>query len=1021
MVFLKKKLPRSVKVIVNIVFVLVLLTTIIGLNILVQKSSNNKNETSNQSDRLNVAVVNEDKTVVDKNTSYNLGADYVKTIERDESQNWTIASRSTAEAGLKRGDYQLVVYIPSNFSSKILDINSVVVDKVTVTYKVNAKGNARVESAANKVGNDIVSSLNSQLINMYLASILGNLYTAQQNAQLVSDIQNDNIGSYQGNLYKSSLSFPTVFPSLVSLANSSLSANDSLAKLLNTSADNANSDGSDTSNILTDLQSLLSEYSQGTISEKQFIEGVFQQNPNELSSQIDLIIANLEADKGSIAQLLESDSGEGGSSEPGNTPNQDKAYKELTNTLNTQLDELEKQLQTVAEKDKDNPAVKDVETIVEEELSSYYGKDIERLNEITLADILEQGNVGLTTSLKDYKASINTMVSNAASTLPSDKAADIAGDLKGVTDTDYSLKITQYSDATPVSNYGYSAANNNLKASLGNAAAAVRGYNTDNLNATTTVSTKVQASLAATGVDVESWYLVEDGQVQAPVAPSSEITVDLSKNNEFHYNIKQATAAEGEQGGNTETGTASIKVSVGGVQITEGQRFNLTDYRATVEQYTTTAQMVVDAYNNAGSLLTTYYPNGSQTNLTDSFFNQSAKTLLVNLLTQAVENSLDTYSANRDVKDVLETLRTTRENLVENMEKIQKQNDNVESDINDSITLLKSIKATQTAGNESEQADNERTRKSSDLSGRISKLVSQSESLKTSAASNAKAASSVSSSFESFNKAVETAQTDGQTLSEEAQKLMNKFNAELTESNDFVKSFITVLDNAYNNGVPNEALLEFLSSPVATRTTSYKSQVNTYRPFTWVLLLGVITLFTAYLFATQDLIRRVKNKFTKGLFADTDILNVLLLSALALVEGIVLGAVSSRIMVLDRDLIPSWILIFVLFSFLLLHGQYFLLKHMKALGMGLSLYTLVTFVYFSNATGMAVATTDFAQKLKMWNILSLMEEKLSLYFDHITVGAGVVSALFISIIIIIILNIVVRFPWENHSYKVSES
>jgi YhgE/Pip-like protein len=65
--------------------------------------------------RLNIALVNEDAGVQQNNTDYNLGADYVKKIEKDVTYNWFTVSRGIAENGLKNGTYNLLVTIPSNF------------------------------------------------------------------------------------------------------------------------------------------------------------------------------------------------------------------------------------------------------------------------------------------------------------------------------------------------------------------------------------------------------------------------------------------------------------------------------------------------------------------------------------------------------------------------------------------------------------------------------------------------------------------------------------------------------------------------------------------------------------------------------------------------------------------------------------------------------------------------------------------------------------------------------------------
>lgn len=226
---------RVYKYIGNSLLVLFLLASMIVLNISVQKNTtinNEKNVKASQQTKLNVAIVNEDQPVHMDTKEYNLGASYVKNIERDNSQNWFVVTRGAADAGLESGKYQLVLTIPSDFSEKILDINNINVDKTTITYKVNAQGNLQVENDANKLAKDIVADLNSQLVDMYMASILSNLYTAQKNVQASSQIQTTNIGTYRTNLLGTATNSKNLFPTLFSMSSSSVDANQALKKVL---------------------------------------------------------------------------------------------------------------------------------------------------------------------------------------------------------------------------------------------------------------------------------------------------------------------------------------------------------------------------------------------------------------------------------------------------------------------------------------------------------------------------------------------------------------------------------------------------------------------------------------------------------------------------------------------------------------------------------------------------------------------------------------------------------------------
>ena len=228
---------KLLKYVGNVVLVVALLASVVTLNVAVQKNTSSARDgkiKTDQKTKLNVAVVNEDRAVKVDKKEFNLGSSYVKNLERDDSQNWYIVTRGAADAGLENGKYQLVVTIPSDFSEKILDVNAIKADKTTVSYKVNAAGNMQVEKEANNLAKDIIADLNSQLVDMYMVSILSNLYTAQQNVQASSEVQITNIGNYRTNLLESAIGSKNIFPTLVSMSSSSVEANNSLKNTLET-------------------------------------------------------------------------------------------------------------------------------------------------------------------------------------------------------------------------------------------------------------------------------------------------------------------------------------------------------------------------------------------------------------------------------------------------------------------------------------------------------------------------------------------------------------------------------------------------------------------------------------------------------------------------------------------------------------------------------------------------------------------------------------------------------------------
>ncbi len=110
-------MKKLIKYIVSIGAVVLLLVAVVGLNIAIQDNNETTaTSSSGTATRLNVAIVNEDKAIVSGNNTHSLGNSYIKKLEKDDSQNWSVVTRGTADSG----NYQLIVIIPSDFQLKSL-------------------------------------------------------------------------------------------------------------------------------------------------------------------------------------------------------------------------------------------------------------------------------------------------------------------------------------------------------------------------------------------------------------------------------------------------------------------------------------------------------------------------------------------------------------------------------------------------------------------------------------------------------------------------------------------------------------------------------------------------------------------------------------------------------------------------------------------------------------------------------------------------------------------------------------
>lgn len=973
---------------------LLLLASMIFLNLSVQKNttiSNESNQKANQQTKLNVAIVNEDKPVYVDTKEYNLGASYVKNIERDNSQNWFVVPRGTADAGLESGKYQLVLTIPSDFSEKVLDINNINVDKTTVNYKVNAQGNLQVENDANKLAKDIVADLNRQLVDMYMASILSNLYTAQKNVQASSQIQATNIGSYRTNLYGTAINSKNLFPTLYSMSSSSVESNNALKTGLESYTQIFDHFDVSQVNYGNKFADLLKTRAAEKENHADVITRLIGQNHTEVQNQIktyEILISTQNRQTSNIDGPT--------ASSDGTSPEVGPSYKTVAENIRKEIDALQTNL--TEERTKFENHKKDINNFIDEKLVAYYGTT-EKGN-ITLAQFLDKAK---NKDLENAEKTIEGLLETAISELPAE---------------DFSGKVFNGFGISPVTipSLDYSQLKSLGTPSEATTLADLKDLESKAITSTTpvgTTGTKAKVSWKAeTGVTVAS--VTYNG---TPVFLGQEIDLKTGGTFKVVYSVAEtpstATAAP------TSTSTPkSIDISLNDVQAVSAP-VDVANVQKAAVSYGQKVQKIESTYQKVDSLLKAY-------NAIKDLRNSNVSTALTNIWYEAITSNLkkyedslstpasatDTDGAKDKVDKALTKLTDLKPVLDKNVQDVLDTNKELDTKIKDQLEKykqlekeLENLEKAQDGGNTAFETTNTQL---TTLNTDFAALLAETAGVKTSSQSNVKAAESVNETLSNFNRELSNAQTSTEKLSQDADSLMTQFNEELTANGNFVESFLKVLNNAYENGVPNEVLLNFLSNPVAQNSSSVKATVNVYRPFTWILLLEIVSLFTAYLFATQNIIRKVKDKFKLDKLHDTDLVTVTILSALSLVVGLVVGIISNIQLQVGREYQPSWVLLIVLAGFVLIQGQYFLLKHFRVIGMGLAFFMMISFVYLSNAIGTTASLTGFPAFIKNLNVLSILEGLLSGYFDGHPATIIVFVATIFVIAILIVMNVFIK-------------
>ena len=997
------KKNRIYKYVGSSLLALLLLLMMVFLNLSVQKNTTINNENNakvNQQTKLNVAIVNEDKPVYVDTKEYNLGASYVKNIERDNSQNWSVVPRGAADTGLESGKYQLVLTIPSDFSEKILDINSINVDKTTINYKVNAQGNLQVENDANKLAKDIVADLNGQLVDMYMASILSNLYTAQKNVQASSQIQATNIGNYRTNLYGTAINSKNLFPTLYSMSSSSVDANGVLKTGLESYSQIFGR--YDVSQIAygDKLGTLLKNRDTEKKNHADVITVLISQSREDVQEQVKNYQKLIEA-QGSLTANIDGTA----ASSDGTSPEVGPSYKTVAKNISEEIVSLQTNLTN--ERTKFENHKKGIRDFIDEKLASYYGTSEKT---ITLGRFLDKA---ANKDLEKAEGSLKEQLASAISELPKE---DFSGkEFSGFGMTPITIPSVNYTDLKTIKEPSDEISLTDLK-------------NLENKAITSTsavgrTGTKAKVSWkAGTGVTVHS--VTYDG---TPVEFGQEIDLKTGGTFKVVYSLAEVaptptpTPTTGSTGGPSPTPKAepeTVDISLNDVQAVSAPIDVLAVQQAAVT-YGQKVQKIASAYQKVEALTQAYKTVNELRNsdVTDALSNIWFEAISSNLkkyeesLTKPASDT-DTDGAKDKVDKALAKLTDLKPILEKNVQDVLTTNQELDTKIKDQFEKYKKLKEKLETLENEQDGGNTAFKNTDDqlatLNSDYAALLSETKGVKESSQSNVKAAESVNETLGKFNRELSNAQTNTEKLSQDADSLMTQFNEELSKNGNFVESFVKVLNNAYDNGVPNEVLLNFLSNPVAQNSTSVKATVNVYRPFTWILLLEIVSLFTGYLFATQNIVRKVKDKFKLDKLHDTDIMTVGLLSILAIIVGLVVGIVSSAQLHVGREYQPSWVLLIVLAALVLIQGQYLLLKHFRVIGMGLAFFMMISFVYLSNAIGTTASLTGFPAFIKNLNALSILEAFLSGYFDGQPANILAFIAMMIVVAGLLVMNIFIK-------------
>src|SRR5690625_4656912 len=149
---------------------------------------------------MSIALVNEDEGARFNGSELTFGEAFVRSLDNNDDHNWFVVSRGVAESGLDRNTYDMMIVIPNDFSEKALSIDSDSPEQVVLNYQINASDDEYIRAEAERTASTILNEFNRRIIDVYFASIIGNLQDAQDNIGEIVEKQTQHTTTYNNDI-----------------------------------------------------------------------------------------------------------------------------------------------------------------------------------------------------------------------------------------------------------------------------------------------------------------------------------------------------------------------------------------------------------------------------------------------------------------------------------------------------------------------------------------------------------------------------------------------------------------------------------------------------------------------------------------------------------------------------------------------------------------------------------------------------------------------------------------------------
>ena len=931
-----------------------------------------------------IALVNEDTGVMYNGDDLRIGDILVNSLGQETNYKLETVSRAIAESGLEKGNYNVMIVLPSNFSRETLSLESDSPTQAIFQYKVKSDSQA-ITKQGEQVVSEIKNIFNKNIIGIYFSSIIGNLQTAQTQVATSVGREKTVLNKYQSNLITPLTDHSTQFKGLSGISDNLVTTYGNFNKdLQNISEANKSIMDADAKHdekmaaakasqeawkaSVNSREETLKKYEEflknSTATEQlenlRKTQAVIKENqtdPKVLKDTEDKI----EALEKSLDSTLTMFNAINTKSDAAIEKYKEKIDKAVEDSLNkTKSDEKQQQtvVAVVGELKKSmlakvTDAVKDL---------PYYSND--GIDKLKIADE-DKDYLKKINSFAEQYANKNNITLKRRDTTRSQDQLDILKkaaeeNVKKVQTMSFSTKQGKIKKIELSVNSQYKFTSVSAKGANVSISGDKVVLNLTNKPSEVTVSYQLGY---ANGVELFTPAAVKGTATTTEIIKEAktkeEVVEEKDKNGKKVKKKKSSITSENKEVEGTVAETAIISPVSFGSGNKNIENSNTALYND-LENYTQLATVVKTIYGLDIARENTTNLNPKE----DSLLKKAELKDINKILTSSISGTIidelkkeivvsdseiqklkDLQAELKELKKAVNNFRTITENLSKNIDEVIAETEK----INTALSNKPELPTTETKDNNSDLIT-----VTTEISNDYSKLMSASRELLAKTKASQATSESINHSFESLGTAAKKLEQDGTNLTNKVSELKGTMDKEYKDNQDFLKAFSKVLSNTKDGNSKNQAVYDYLANPVdagnvdkivaSNKTAKSSTKLDTRTGILIVLIIYLVSILIAHMMQNIDFEKIQKNKIVSRVQWKNSTIPISIILGISFVLSMIIGMVVGYNLDLtgERALVLVALLLVITVLFIGLNN--WLLSKGKSLGLFVSISILLLYI-----------------------------------------------------------------------------